>query len=194
MHEIRKALWKNLPEDDIDSNEGVLTYLEKYYPNHKRIESILFSGKYLIKNTDTEGENMWGARGVIVLREHSIKTALKYLEYKLHPSIANTLGSNPMIQKIHESRDFKDLWNGIIDGKFQRIPNGEFNFISQELAHTNQHVFARIGMFGLINTDTGEIFIPKMGMFTLVKGTVKAHGTPLSMSGPVALYLYSDAD
>ncbi len=185
MYEIRKSMWKALPEDNLNSTEGILSYLEKYYPNYKRIESILFSNKYLIKNTDTEGPNMWGARGVIVLREHSLKTALKYLEYKLHPGIAGTLGLNPIVQKIHESRDFKDLWNGVIDGKYLRIPNGEFNFISQELTCTKQYVFARIGMFGLINTDTGETFVPEMGMYTLVRGTVRAHGTPLSMSGPV---------
>ena len=180
---VRKSFWSNLPENDLMSDDSILNYLEKHYPNNKMIEHILFSRQYLIKNTDTEGDNMWGARGVVVLREHSTKKALQYLEYQLHPSI-DIFGANPIAQKIHESKDFKQLWNDLVDCKYVTIKD-TFNFVSEELTYTNQRVYARIGAFGLLNTETGEQWIPPMGLITTARGTARTHGTPLSKSAPV---------
>ncbi len=185
IHEQRILFWQSLPEHDLKSAEGIIAHLDQHYPNTEFIKKILFSSTgYLIKNTDTYGENSWGARGVYALKEHSLGESMKQLEYKLHPSIRN-FGNNPIIQKVHESKDFKTLWNGVIDGKYVRVPNDIFNYHTEDLKRTDQYVFARIAMFGGFNSQTGETFIPPMGGFTLVKGTVRAHGTPLSLSGPV---------
>lgn len=131
------------------------------------IEKILQEKEnWIIKSCDVEEHNSWGCRGTFMGASYS---SAKFRDILLgNRAVKNkSIGNIPIVQHYHPSRDFSNIWNDIVDGKF-RQPNLHLAEPSEETKqHAKKTVGGRFGSYFLINRTKGCCLSPGVGILTL---------------------------
>ena len=159
-----------------------LDQLRRSYPT--ALEGIVAGTNrhaWVVKNTDVETDDSWGCRGVVLGVTHGDREFREAVTRNVSPD-KKGIGRHPILQRYHESRDFADIWNGIVCGKFFRPPiesfgKAEYLPMTRELA--TREVSARIRPYILIDAsraDEPRVFVPPYAVMTLRQDPL-AHGS-----------------
>jgi len=171
-----------------------LRFLRKVIPHTEALdlldETVLrarFSTKearagVVIKSTDVETDESWGARGTSMPRRGMSATQFFKAVIDRVPPKGKSLGDHPVLQDFEPSLDFTQVWNGAVDGRIRLADPDQLDRPLGEV--TSQYaswlVFARVGVYFLLNNETDSVIVPPYGIVTLRQNEV-AHGAADSM-------------
>lgn len=150
--------------------------LQSVYINQFLFQEIVANRwDWVIKNTDVETSSSWGARGVIMGRKYHQKVWEKTLRGA--PLAKKDMGYHPIIQRFHLSADFRFLWDAVVEGSISQAKASEFGYREAPTIGVPAvtHVYARFGVYFLVNTSTKEVFAPNICPVTLRQDAL-AHG------------------
>ena len=132
---------------------------------------------WLIKNTDVETDASWGCRGVVMGTNYTKTQFADALFNNVSPPNKN-IGAHPVLQQFHKSTDFSPVWNGLVRGSIHS-PNPRLfgrEVDEQATGHcTNNHVYARVRPYFLVDATGKQVFIPPYAIATL-RHNVLSHG------------------
>lgn len=146
--------------------------------NPNFMESVLAEQEqWLVKNSDVETHDSWGARGVVLGARFGRRVFRDAVFTNLSPK-NKYIGEHPVLQKFHKSVDFAQMWNAIINSQIASSNGSQILGKAKDQAITlpaNKHVFSRIGIYLLVNNLNAQIFVPRLGVITLRQDPL-AHG------------------
>jgi len=133
---------------------------------------------WVIKNTDVETNECWGSRGVL-LGSRRNGTAFRAAAFANESPHNKNIGAHPILQKFHQSVDFKPVWDAVVEGMVAQSTSQEMFGMTQNPAvvgvGAKNHVYARIGIYCLVVNATKEVIVPDVGVLTLRQDPM-AHG------------------
>jgi len=113
--------------------------------DHEQMATILDAQQqYVIKATDVETSTCWGSRAVI--------PGIQCSRARFAQALRGTceLGRWPIVQKFHQSLDFRETWNRMVDGEF----SDHYPLISERdpkiWEPVSEYVGAKFGVFFLV--------------------------------------------
>lgn len=157
-------------------------------------------GDWLLKNTDVEGDDTWGSRGVVlgrkytkdlfadalfgdVLQDDDPYTGLPMRRRRVSHK---NLGRQPIVQRYALSADFREIWDGIVGGSILRARQAHFGLRDEEQGSATSYVHARVGIYVLVDNVGGTVRVPPHGLLTLRQDAL-AHGASDALFSAFAL-------
>lgn len=133
--------------------------------------------KWVIKSTEVEESWSWGARSVVLGNRTGQQVWEGAVRFANGSPARKILGHHPIVQVFSQSLDFRDMWNAATTGDLAMPDPARFGKPTD--AATGQKarrvVFARAGVFFLIDNRSGRVFTPPQGVLTLRQDPL-AHG------------------
>lgn len=132
---------------------------------------------WVLKSTEVEEAWSWGARSVVL----GNRTGRNNWEAAVRFAVGNPprkeLGAHPIVQPFTQSMDFAAHWNGVVKGELIAPDPARFGKPSDKVTGqpARRPVFARVGVYFLVDNHTSRVFIPPHGVLTLRQDPL-AHG------------------
>lgn len=156
---------------------GINANLKDIYKNYSLINRFLEEGAVL-KNTDLSTPTAWGARGVLISLDYTIKKFLKALT-----TFDEKFGENPIVQELVIGEDVREF----SDAKYEKL-SGVFNYNTPDAPKdtVNYKLNGRFGFFILINEKTKDYWVLDYGILTALHA-LKVHGTKQCIVGVIKI-------
>ncbi len=166
--EMNDELLKIFGSDD-------LAFLRKVFPysrpvsllSEKDLDFILSEkDNWVIKSCEVEDHNSWGCRGTFMGASY---TTSKFKDILLgEREIKNkSIGLIPIIQRYHQSKDFRPFWNGMVDGLYRKPTLSLFDLDEKTTRHADKMVGGRFGLYFLVDRLRNICNVPDFGIVTL---------------------------
>ena len=143
--------------------------------------------RWVLKSTNVEIDEHWGSRGVVVGRKYNHEKFLKVLS----GSNVNgkNLGTAPILQKWHASRDWWQAWNAVVNGDIlqTRLRHRGSEPDPITFAPAKKLVGARIGFYFLLSRNDGECTVTPYGD-TMLRQDELVHGAKDAIGIAVEAY------
>lgn len=132
---------------------------------------------YVLKSTEVEEPWSWGARSVVIGSRMGRNNWEVAVRFAAGNPPRKELGRHPIVQPFCQSKDFGALWNGVVNGQLATPDPVRFGkpVDSATTRPAKSPVYARVGIYFLVNNRAGRVHVPPHGVLTLRQDPL-AHG------------------
>jgi hypothetical protein len=145
--------------------------------------------KWLIKTGDVESETSWGSRSVVLGSRTGAQDFIDLLRGTSRTAGKNNslkhVGDKPILQRFHKSKDFSEMWRGVLTDSIPGLYDRNNVFFAEENAKS-ERVYARVTFFMLLDNIGGNHSFTPAGEITLRQQPL-AHGASDAMYVPFEL-------
>ncbi len=178
--------------------DEALEFLREVIPETRLVERIKSDAdierladehmRWVVKNSDVETDDAWGSRGTVIGASYRKQKFLSVLKREATRNGKN-VGSHPVLQRYHQSRDFWGAWDGVVNQRYRRTTLFQSGRLPDEKTahHATREVGARIGFYFLVVRGTGECLTTPYGDIVLRQDRL-IHGASDAIGLPAVAY------